>query len=81
MSRVICTNDKKLPEGAEVKEGFSYYVEDSFTNNFGQKALMLSGVRNEGITKNGLHWKGYDATRFKQLDKVKEKVEFNVMAN
>ena len=74
MIKVICTNDKKLPPGAEVQEGKEYIVRESFINNFDQRAYVLVGVRNLGRTQYGLPWQGYNATRFKEIEKV-EKLE------
>ena len=38
--RVICIDDKKLPPGAEVKEGEEYIVRESFINRFDQRAYV-----------------------------------------
>ena len=34
MKKVVCINDKNLPQGAEVVNGREYYVVDEFVNNF-----------------------------------------------
>lgn len=82
MKKVICINDKQLPLGAEVSEGQSYTVRESFINSFDQRAYMLVGVRNKGRTKFGLPWNGYNSERFQDLDKVShEKVEVAHMLN
>jgi hypothetical protein len=39
--KVICINDKKLPEGGELIEGREYEVEKEFINNFDQKVFTL----------------------------------------
>lgn len=67
--RVLCVNDKKLPEGAEVVSGKDYVVEEAFTNNFGQRTFILEGILNRHRTSAGMLWYGYDATRFAVLDK------------
>lgn len=67
--RVLCMNDKALPEGAEVVAGKDYRVSESFVNNWGQRVFLIEGVRNEGTTRNGLMWHGYAANRFAVLDK------------
>ncbi len=59
MKKVICINDKQLPLGAEVVEGKTYTVRESFINSFDQRAYMLIGVRNKGRTQFGLPWNGY----------------------
>ena len=84
--RVICINDKFLPEGAEVVTGKEYTVESTFTNNFGQKAHIIKGIRNEGTTPRGLRWHGYAIERFAQLDKnpvkvSEEEILYNPMLN
>ena len=68
--KVICINDKKLPPGAEVKEGDEYIVRESFINSFDQRAYMLVGVRNLGRTRYGLPWQGYNAARFEVVDGI-----------
>ena len=70
MRKVTCINDKKLPEGANVVNGREYYIIDEFINAFEQRAYIVSGVNNEGMTKNGLRWKGYCASRFADLDSL-----------
>lgn len=68
MRKVKCINDKKLPEGAKVVDGREYYVLDEFINGYEQRTFIISGVNNRGITKNGLRWLGYCASRFADLD-------------
>ena len=84
--KVICINDKSLPEGAEVVSGKDYVVEKTFTNNFGQRAHIIKGIKNEGVTPRGLHWHGYAIERFAQLDKdpvtiSEEEILYNSMLN
>lgn len=67
---VVCTNDKRLPEGANVTEGKEYTVLKSFVNNWGQRVYIIDGIPNSGKTSKGLEWHGYDATRFSNLDKT-----------
>jgi len=73
--KVICINDKKLPPGAEVKEGDEYIVRESFINSFDQRAYMLVGVRNLGRTRYGLPWQGYNAQRFEEPHPIEENQE------
>jgi len=70
--KVICINDKKLPPGAEIREGKEYTVRESFVNSFDQRAYVLIGVRNLGRTKYGLPWQGYNAQRFEEVNGVEE---------
>ena len=70
MKKVICINDKQLPQGAEVKEGVTYTVRESFINSYDQIVYMLVGVRNTGRTRFGLPWKGYNSQRFQQVEGV-----------
>ena len=75
MKKVICINDKKLPEGASLTEGQEYSVEREFINPFGQKTYIIGGITNEGRTKRGLHWYGFDAGRFSTSVNTKIKEE------
>lgn len=68
MKRVVCINDKKLPEGAVVVEGKEYNVVKEFMNQFGQRAYLIEGIRNEGHTPRGLHWYGFASERFASLE-------------
>lgn len=84
--KVICIDDKFLPEGAEVVSGEKYETERTFTNNFGQRAHIIKGIKNEGTTPRGLHWHGYAIERFAQLDKnpveiSEEEILYNPMLN
>ena len=72
MKKVVCINDKQLPIGAEVVEGQTYTVRESFINGFDQRVYLLVGVRNKGRTKYGLPWYGYRSDRFDIIDGVKE---------
>jgi hypothetical protein len=75
MKKVICINDKQLPLGAEVVEGQTYTVRESFINAFDQRAYMLVGIRNKGRTKFGLPWNGYNSQRFEDLDTIRNEKE------
>ncbi len=70
MKRVVCINDKKLPPGAEIVKNKEYLVESEFINNFDQKVFILANVANEGRTKMGLPWKGYNAKRFADAEEL-----------
>lgn len=70
MKKVVCINDKNLPQGAEVVNGREYYVVDEFVNNFEQRVFIISGIANKGTTTLGLNWLGYCSTRFADLDDI-----------
>ena len=70
MKKVVCINDKNLPQGAEVVNGREYYVVDEFVNNFEQRVFIISGITNKGTTRLGLNWLGYCSTRFADLDDI-----------
>jgi hypothetical protein len=70
MRKVVCINDKKLPAGAEVVKGREYIVIKESINNYDQRVYIIEGIVNEGITKMGLHWIGYDASRFAEPEKL-----------
>lgn len=72
--KVICINDKNLPEGAEVVEGKEYTVLETFNNQFDQRVLILEGINNKGRTKMGLAWLGYRAERFKNSNSMMDVV-------
>jgi len=70
MKKVVCINDKNLPQGAEVVNGREYHVVNEFVNNFDQRVFIISGISNKGTTKHGLNWLGYCSTRFAYLDDI-----------
>jgi hypothetical protein len=70
MKKVVCINDRKLPEGAEVVNGREYEVVEEFINNYEQRVFIIAGIKNEGTTKMGLRWVGYDASRFADLESI-----------
>jgi hypothetical protein len=76
MKEVICINDKNMPEGAAVVKGREYIVIEEFVNNYDQRVYIIEGIVNEGTTKMGLRWIGYDASRFAEpqtlMTEVKE---------
>ena len=75
MLQVKCHDDKNLPEGACVVYWTEYEVEAEFINFYDQKAYMIKGVLNEGVTSMGMKWKGYNAMRFtviKSLSQIEE---------
>lgn len=80
--KVVCINDKNLPEGAEVKQDQEYNVIQDFINNWGQRVYIIEGISNQGITSKGLSWHGYDSNRFRVVDseEVKE-VSYNYTLN
>jgi hypothetical protein len=72
MKEVVCINDKNLPEGAAVVKGREYIVIEEFVNNYDQRVYIIEGIANEGTTKMGLRWVGYDATRFAEPEILME---------
>lgn len=68
MKKVICINDKNQPEGACVINGEEYKVETEYVNALDQRVYIIAGITNQGITKMGMTWIGYDAIRFKIVE-------------
>ena len=81
VKRVVCINDKNLPQGAEVVNGREYYVVDEFVNNFEQRVFIISGIANKGTTRLGLNWLGYCSTRFADLDDITIEYEWEAENN
>ena len=75
MRKVICTNNQNLPPGANILEGKEYEVEHEYLNSLDQRVYIIKGAINEGTTKWGMRWVGYDAVRFSTQEslEVKEK--------
>lgn len=80
MKKVICKNDKNLPEGAFVKENEEYEVENEYINALDQRVYIIKGAVNEGITKMGMQWRGYNSNRFSLTDENR-KPEFELEEN
>lgn len=72
MKTVKCMNDKNLPLGANVTAGEVYEVENEYLNALDQRVYIIKGAPNEGTTKFGMRWIGYDALRFKEVSEVEE---------
>lgn len=70
MKKVTCINDKNQPTGACVIKGTEYEVETEYVNALDQRVYIIVGVPNEGITKFGMRWVGYDALRFTENESV-----------
>jgi hypothetical protein len=70
MKRVVCINDKNLPQGANIVEGKEYEIEREYLNALDQRVYIVKGAINEGTTKWGMLWIGYDSKRFSSLDSV-----------
>ena len=68
MKRVICINDKNLPQGAKLTEGEEYTIESEYVNALDQRVYIIKGAVNEGTTKWGMRWIGYDAMRFRDAE-------------
>ena len=75
MKKVVCINDKNLPEGANVKENKEYIVDNEYLNALDQRVYIIKGVTNEGRTKLGMKWIGYNAQRFTTVDDIEIKEE------
>jgi hypothetical protein len=74
MKQVVCINDKNMPEGAAVIKGREYTVVEEFVNNYDQRVFIIEGIANEGTTKMGLRWVGYDANRFAEPETLMEEI-------
>lgn len=80
--KVVCINDAKLPNGANVTKGQEYEVIEKFINFADQVVYIISGVVNEGRTQFDMPWRGYNAERFATLDTVSDEVnEVNYATN
>jgi hypothetical protein len=75
MKKVVCINDKNLPEGANVKKDKEYIVENEYLNALDQRVYIIKGVTNEGRTKLGMKWIGYNVQRFTTVDDIEIKEE------
>jgi len=75
MKQVVCINDSRLSEGAQVVKGREYNVVDEFVNNYDQRVYIIEGIANEGTTKMGLRWIGYDANRFAEPESLMTEVK------
>ena len=73
MKTVTCINDKNLPLGARIVEGQEYEVENEYLNALDQRVYIIKGAVNEGTTKWGMRWIGYDAMRFSSQESVEIK--------
>ena len=73
--RVVCINDTKLPNGANITEGQEYEVTEKFVNFADQVVYIIAGVVNEGRTQFDMPWHGYNAERFTTLDNVADEVK------
>jgi len=82
MKTVTCINDKNQPLGANVVKGKEYEVESEYVNALDQRVYIIKGAINEGTTKWGMRWIGYDATRFSTQETVEiEEKEHNFALN
>lgn len=66
--KVLCVNDKNLPEGANIVAGKSYTPVKKVVDSFGTPAYLLKEVESEGNTGNGLFWYGFACSRFVVTD-------------
>ena len=67
---VTCVNDKNQPLGANVVEGQEYEVEHEYLNSLDQRVYIIKCAINEGTTKWGMRWIGYNANRFSTQESV-----------
>jgi hypothetical protein len=82
MKVVICINDKNQPTGANVVEGKEYEIESEYLNALDQRVYIVKGAINEGTTKWGMKWIGYNAVRFSSQETVElEEEEHNFALN
>ena len=82
MKTVTCINDKNQPLGANVVKGKEYEVESEYVNALDQRVYIIKGAINEGTTKWGMRWIGYDAVRFSTQETVEiEEKEHNFALN
>jgi hypothetical protein len=80
MKVVVCINDSRLPEGAQVIKGKEYEVETEYVNALDQRVYIIRGIANEGTTKMGLRWIGYDANRFAEPETLMEEIHEHAYA-
>ena len=80
MKQVVCINDKNMPEGAAVVKGREYNVVEEFVNNYDQRVYIIEGITNDGTTKMGLRWIGYDASRFAEPETLMEEIHEHAYA-
>lgn len=68
MKKVVCVDDLNLPPGGAVQDQKVYEVLEDFVNQAEQRVYILKGVNNEGFTKFGMKWVGYNAKRFMDVE-------------
>ena len=73
--RVVCINDSKLPNGANIVKEKEYEVIEKFINFADQVVYIIEGAINEGTTRFDMPWYGYSAERFAVLDIIADEVE------
>jgi hypothetical protein len=82
MKTVTCINDKNQPLGANIVEGQEYEIESEYINALDQRVYIIKGAINEGTTKWGMRWVGYNSTRFSTQETVEiEEKEHNFALN
>ena len=70
MKKVVCVNDKNLPQGAELSKNKEYVVENEFINALDQRVYIISGINNRGRTSLGMEWYGFRADRFRDIETI-----------
>lgn len=70
MKQVICINDRNLPLGANITKDTTYTVIREYLNMLDQKVYILKETVNEGYTKMGMKWTGYNAERFVETNTI-----------
>jgi hypothetical protein len=80
---VVCINDSNLPEGAVLNKWEEYEVEREYLNALDQRVYILKNHINEGHTKLGMRWIGYNANRFRKPEDIyaEEEKEVNYILN
>lgn len=80
MKTVTCINDKNQPLGANIVKGKEYEIESEYVNALDQRVYIVVGAVNEGTTKWGMRWIGYDAVRFSTQENVEIEEEEHMFA-
>ena len=71
MKKVTCIDDTNQPLGANIVKDKEYEVEHEYINFSDQRVYIIKGAVNEGTTKWGVRWIGYNAKRFSTQENVK----------
>lgn len=80
MDKVTCINDTNLPLGANVVEGKEYEIVEEYINPLDQRVYIIKGAVNEGTTKWGMIWRGYNANRFSTVETLEVEEQEHMFA-